>query len=122
MPKEEAIDGLYARQVQKIKEREQSSLAQEEAKQKEAEAKAKQEEEERAKLASMTPVERLVNSYGDVAVLINDMKNGTIENFEEIKIELAQEVKKILQQNPKTWDKAKKKALDRKVYVEGLLS
>jgi hypothetical protein len=49
------------------------------------------------------------------------MRAGKIEDFEAIKVELAQEVKKILQQNPKTWDKAKKKALDRKVYIEGLL-
>jgi hypothetical protein len=103
-------------------EQKRLKLEKEAAKQKEAEAKAKKEEEKRAKLASMTPVERLIDSYGDVAVLINDMKNGKIENFEEIKQELAQEVKKILQQNPKTWDNAKKKALDRKVYIEGLLS
>jgi len=71
--------------------------------------------------SSCLSVEELVKSYKDISLLINDMRNGKIENFEEIKIELAQEVKKILQQNPKTWDKAKKKALDRKVYIEGVL-
>ncbi len=50
------------------------------------------------------------------------MKSGDIKDFDEIKIELATEVKKILQQTPKTWDKAKKKALDRKSYIEGLLN
>jgi CRISPR/Cas system CSM-associated protein Csm5 (group 7 of RAMP superfamily) len=88
----------------------------------EAKAKAKKEAEQKAKLASMTPVQRLVESYSDVAVLINDMKLGKIEDFESIKVELAEEVKKILQQKPKTWDKAKKKALDRRVYIEGLFT
>jgi len=91
------------------------------AKEAEEEARAKKEAQERAKLASMTPVQKMIYSCKDISLLINDMRNGKIENFEEIKIELAQEVKKILQQNPKTWDKAKKKALDRKVYIEGLL-
>ncbi len=77
--------------------------------------------EEKARLASMTPVQRLIDSYNNIAVLINDMRNGKIEDFDTIKKELAQEVKKILQKNPKTWDKAKKKALDRKNYIEGLL-
>ncbi len=75
----------------------------------------------KAKLASMTPSQRIIEEYSDIAVLINDMKSGKIENFEEIKVELAKEIKKILQQNPKTWDKAKKKALDRRNYIEGLL-
>jgi hypothetical protein len=97
------------------------ALAKAKREKEEAEAKAKKEAEEKAKLASMTPVQRLVESYSDVAVLINDMRAGQIEDFDSIKVELAQEVKKILQQSPKTWDKAKKKALDRKVYVEGLL-
>ena len=69
-------------------------------------------------LASMTPVQRLVNSYDDIAILINDMKLGKIDNFQTIKTELASEIKKILQQNPKTWDKAKKKALDRKYILK----
>ncbi len=37
------------------------------------------------------------------------------------KRKLAKEIKKILQEDSKTWDKAKKKALDRKNYIEGLL-
>jgi len=121
MPTNEAIDGLYALQVKKAKERAENLLAKEKRLKKEAQAQAKKEAEEKARLASMTPVQRLVESYSDVAVLINDMRNGKIEDFETIKVELAQEVKKILQKNPKTWDKAKKKALDRKNYIEGLL-
>jgi hypothetical protein len=95
--------------------------AKEEAEKREAEERAKKEAQQKAKLASMTPVQRLVDSYSDVAVLINDMRNGKIDDFESIKKELAVEIKKILQLKPKTWDKAKKKALDRKVYIEGLL-
>jgi len=97
------------------------ALTKERREKKEAQAQAKKEVEEKAKLASMTPTQLLINNYTDIAVLINDMKAGKIENFEAIKIELAQEIKKELQQNPKTWDKAKKKALDRKVYIESLL-
>jgi CRISPR-associated protein Csm5 len=122
IPKYEAIDGLYALQVKRAKEKIENRLAREEAQKREAQAKAKKEAEEKAKLASMTPVQRLVDSYSDMAVLINDMRAGKIEDFESIKVELAGEVKKILQQKPKTWDKAKKKALDRRVYIEGLFT
>ncbi len=52
--------------------------------------------EEKARLASMTPVQRLIDSYNDITVLINDMRNGKIEDFDTIKEELAQEVKKII--------------------------
>jgi len=96
-------------------EKERAREAEEKAK---VEAKAKKE----AKLASMTPAQRLVESYSDIALLINDMRAGKIEDFENIKVELAKEVKKVLQKKPKTWDKAKKKALDRKIYIEGLLN
>jgi len=121
MPSSEAIDGLYALQVKKAKELQDNLLAREERLRKEAQAEAEKKAEQEAKLASMTPVQRLVDSYSDVAVLINDMKAGKIENLEEIQKELAEEIKKILQKSPKTWDKAKKKALDRKNYIEGLL-
>ena len=121
IPEYEAIDGFYALQVKKAKDKVKNQEAREEALKREAEAKAKKEAEERAKLASMTPVQRLVDSYSDVAILINDMKLEKIDDFESIKKELAVEIKKILQKTPKTWDKAKKKALDRKVYIEGLL-
>ncbi len=118
----EAIDSLYAVQLKRVKERAKDKLAREERLQKEVKLQEEKEAKERAKLASMTPVQRLVNGYNSVADLINDMKAGKIENFDEIKIELAREIKKILQQTPKTWDKAKKKALDRKLYIEGVLN
>ncbi len=118
----EAIDGLYARQVQKVKERIEQKLAVEDKLRLEEEQRVKKELEEQERLASMTPIEKLIDSYDDISKLINDMRNDKIENFDEIKMELAREVKKILQQSPKTWDKAKKKALDRKLYIEGLLA
>ncbi len=103
---------------------EQKRLRVEKEREKEEEERLEREAKEKreAQLASMTPIQKLIDSYDDIAKLINDMKNGTVENFDEIKIELAIEVKKILQQTPKTWDKAKKKALDRKNYIEGLLN
>ncbi len=118
----EAIDSLYAVQLKRVKERIEDKLAREERLKKEVKLKEEKEAKERAKLALMTPVQRLVNSYKSIAELINDMKAGRVEDFENIKVELAQEIKKILQQSPKTWDRAKKKALDRKVYIEGVLN
>ena len=106
---------------QKKIEQKKLALAKAQREKQEAQAQAKKEVEEKAKLASMTPIQLLINNYTDIAILINDMKAEKIENFEAIKIELAQEIKKELQQNPKTWDRAKKKALDRKVYIESLL-
>ena len=121
IPTNEAIDGLYALQVKKAKEREENLLAKEKRLKKEAQELAKKEAEEKARLETMTPVQRLVDSYDDIALLINDMKKGRIEDFDNLKNELALEIKKILKQNTKTWDKAKKKALDRKNYIENLL-
>ncbi len=121
IPQYEAIDGLYALQIKKAKEKLEDKLAREKAKKEEEEKRAKEKAKERARLEAMTPIQRLVESYSDMALLINDMKAGKIEDFETIKKELAHELKKRLQQNPKTWDKAKKKALDRKVYIERLL-
>lgn len=118
----EAIDGLYAVQVQRVKERAENQLRIEEKLRKDEELRAKKELEEKERLASMTPIQRLIDNYDDIAKLINDMKAGEIEDFEAIKVELATEIKKVLQQTPKTWDKAKKKALERKNYIESLLN
>jgi len=120
--KYKAIDTL--RNIKKIEEEKliKKQQLQQTAKEEEARKKAEEEAKRKAKLASMTPVQRLIEEYGDMSLLINDMKLGKIENFEEIKVELAKEIKKILQQNPKTWDKAKKKALDRKNYIESIIN
>ncbi len=109
------------RAIQKAEqEAKQKTIQKQKAKEEEERKRAEEEAKQKAKLASMTPSQRIIEEYSDIAVLINDMKSGKIENFEEIKVELAKEIKKILQQNPKTWDKAKKKALDRRNYIEGL--
>lgn len=93
---------------------------QEEEAQKKAEAEAKAKRE--AELAAMDPLDKLIDNYdNDVAKVINAMKDGLIENFESIKVELAKKLKVILQKSPKTWEKAKQKALKRKEYIESLL-
>ncbi len=118
----EKRQGEIKQAIQKAEqEAKQKAIQKQKAKEEEERKRAEKEAKQKAKLASMTPVQRLIEEYSDIAVLINDMKAGKIENFDEIKQELAQEIKKILQQNPKTWDKAKKKALDRRNYIEGLL-
>ncbi len=57
------------------------ALAKEEKLKKEAQARAKKEMEEKARLASITPVQRLIDSYNNIALLINDMRNGKIEDL-----------------------------------------
>ncbi len=54
--------------------------------------------------------------------IIRAMQNKKLENFENIKAELAQEIKKELQKTPKDWDRAKQKSLKRKEYIESLLN
>jgi hypothetical protein len=104
------------------KERQKAfKLAKEKAKEDEKNAEQIAQAKREAELASMTPIQRLIDTYDDIAKLINDMRAGAIEDLENIKIELAEEIKKELQKTPKTWDKAKKKALDRKIYIEELL-
>ncbi len=79
--------------------------------------------DEENRLNSLSPFRKLMEEFNDdIVELIKSMKNENIENFETIKKELAQEIKKELQKTPKTWEKAQKKALDRKVYVESLLN
>lgn len=83
---------------------------------------AKKKKEEKARVDAMSPVEIIFEAFDeDITKIIQAMQKGSIEDFENIKKELAQEIKKILQQSPKTWDKAKKKALDRRVYIESVL-
>lgn len=84
--------------------------------------KVKELEDEENRLNALSPFEKLMEDYtNDVSKIIRAMQDGLIENFEAIKIELAQEIKKELQKNPKNWDKAKQKALKRKEYIESLL-
>ncbi len=116
-----AIETIHKLQNKKIEEQKILALVKAKREKEEEEKRAKEEAKERTRLEAMTPIQRLVQSYIDMALLINDMKNGKIEDFEIIKKELANEVKKILQQNPKTWDRAKQKALKRKEYIENIL-
>ena len=79
-------------------------------------------EKEQERLDAMSPVQIIFEEFdSDITKIIQAMKSATIEDFETIKVELAEEIKKVLQKNPKTWDKAKKKALVRKSYIESLL-
>lgn len=79
--------------------------------------------EEQNRLDALSPFEKIMEYFdNDVVKLVQAMEKGAIENFEDIKKELAQETKKELQKTPKNWDKAKKKALNRKKYIEGLLN
>lgn len=65
-------------------------------------------------------IKELISSF-NVVEIIQKMQIGSIENFEEIKVELAKELKKIMQQESKTWGNAKQKALERKIYIKGLI-
>jgi hypothetical protein len=109
-------------------------IKKEKQKQREARLKKEQEDieeqkrlelEERTKnnrLASMSKVEKIIYEYNeDIALIINAMQNKNIENLNEIKLELAQALKIIMQKNPKLWDKAKQKALKRKEYILSIL-
>ena len=87
----------------------------------EEEARKLAEEREKAeRLAAMSPTDRLVEIH-DTNELIRMMQNGEIENYEAIKVELAQKIKEILQQDPKKWEKAKQKALKRKEFIQAIL-
>jgi len=106
------------------KEKESKKFAEAEKmrqKKEEAECLAKEKAEEEKKLAAMTPVDKLIYSYEDISVLINEMKAGVIEDFESMKVELAHKIKTELQKDPSKWEKAKKKALTRREYIESLL-
>ncbi len=88
-------------------------------KEKEAQQKQKQKE---AELQKLSPEERIIKEYQELndnfGTLIKKMQNNEIEADYK---KLASLIKKELQKNPKTWDKAKLKALKRKKYIESLL-
>lgn len=77
-------------------------------------------EETKAKV-TVTVNSSLTLMYWHIGKKIDEEILGS-ERAEYGKVELATEIKKILQQTPKTWDRAKKKALERKNYIEGLLN
>jgi hypothetical protein len=99
---------------QQEKEEHARKLAEEEAR------KLAEERAEAERLAAMSPVEKLIETH-DTSELIRMMQNSEIENYEEIKLELARKIKEILQLDPKKWEKAKQKALKRKEYIQSIL-
>ncbi len=113
----EVIENIERLKEEKQKEKERKLRRERE----EEERIARERAEEDAKLKAMTEVEKLIYNYGDIPSLINDMRAGNIENFEDIKVELAQKIKEELQKDPSKWDRAKKKALARKEYIESIL-
>lgn len=81
------------------------------------------EKEKEKTLASLSPVDKIFAEIDDdIVKIIQMMQKGDIEEFDTIKTELAQRIKKELQKTPKTWENAKKKALTRKEYIEFILS
>lgn len=70
----------------------------------------------------MDPIDKIIDSFeNDVSKVINAMKDGSIENIDEIKIHLAKKLKSIMEKDSKQWEKAKQKALKRKEYIESIL-
>lgn len=101
------------------KEKALKKLADERA---EADKKAIYKAEREAKLSAMDPLDKLIDSYNnDEAEVVNAMKANEIDNLEAIKVELATKLKTMMQKEPKKWDKAKKKALIRKEYIQAIL-
>lgn len=85
--------------------------------------KAKAEEERLAReeeLKNLPPeVAVFEQNKTDIPELIKKMQNNMI--YSDLLVPLAKLVRAELQKNPDTWDKAKKKALLRKEYIESLL-
>ncbi len=87
---------------------------------KEEQIKLEEEQREKNRLSSLSPVD-LIIEQNEIAIVIQKMQNGEIDDYETIKIELAQKVKAKLQETPKGWEKAKQKALKRKEFIQGIL-
>lgn len=110
-----------AREQELLKKAEEERRRAERKAQEEAEAKAAA-KAEAERLASLSPVDRLMEEHDNLADLINKMRKGEIDDFDAIKVELATKIKAKLQKEPSKWEKAKQKALDRKTYIESLLN
>ena len=104
------------------KDAKRKALEKQKAKEAEEKALLQAEKEREAELAAMDPVDKLIDSYdNDIVKVIIAMKDGSVEDFEAIKVTLAEKLKVMMQKDPKQWDKAKQKALKRKEYIESLL-
>ena len=109
----EAMDLAKFDTTQKVKR----DKANEEMAQAQAEQARKVREEE---LKNLPPeIQIFENNKGNLAALINEMKDGKIE--ESILKPLAILIKEELQKTPSTWEKADKKALTRKEYIQSLV-
>ena len=96
---------------EKILKERQNKKAQEDAKQ-----------HRQRELENMSPIDRIfANNENNIVKIILMMQNDKINEFDTFKIELAKKIKIELQKNPKTWDRAKQKALKRKEFIELLL-
>lgn len=109
----EAIDLAKFEANQKVKR----DKANEEMAQLEAEQTRKIREEE---LKNLPPEMQIFEEgKGDLVALINRMKNGEIDV--SILVSLARLIKEELQKTPSAWEKADKKALTRKEYIQSLV-
>jgi len=73
-------------------------------------------------LKNMSPVDKIFIENDDNTVkIIQLMQSSEIEEYDSIKFELADRVKTELQKDPKTWERAKQKALKRKEFIEIVL-
>jgi len=78
--------------------------------------------ENKERLAKLSPVDRILEEYqNDIPTVIRKMQNEEIDNYDQIKVQLAKKIKEILMQSPKTWEKASKKALKRKEFIQSIL-
>ena len=83
--------------------------------------KALEEEKRKELLQNLPPHKRVFEKYkNDISTLINNLEE--IANQEKVGIiALAKLIKKELQKSPKTWEKAKQKALKRKEKIQKIL-
>ena len=87
-----------------------------------ARAKEIQLQQQQEALAKLSPVDRVfAQNDNNIVKIILMMQNGEIEEYETIKVALAQKIKEELQKNPKHWERAKQKALKRKEFIESIL-
>jgi CRISPR-associated protein Cmr6 len=80
-----------------------------------------EEQKQKERLKTLPPEERIFEKYkNNIPELINNIEKVSEENNLDIK-KLALLIKKELQKTPATWDKAKKKKLERKKLIQRIL-
>ncbi len=64
------------------------------------------------RIDALSPIEKIFDRYShDTTKIIQGIQSNNINEFDTIKIELAKKIKQELQKNPRTWERAKQKAL-----------